>query len=126
MAHADMYDDSGDSSGFLPLIDVMLVLLVAVLGVSVGLCEIPPPEMPNPSAPGEHTAVIEVLLDGRFRLDGHPATAEQIAAAWSEHKPGSVLIRGHKDALYKHVRQALAVCKKAGIVRVAEAVQDGA
>jgi len=123
-----MYESHEDLAGseFLPLIDVLLVMLVLFMGVTVGLGEITPPSSPKPGPGGSHAAVVEVFPDGRLRLNERDATPEEIARLWSDpsQKPDAVQIRGDQDTAFKHYRRALALCRTAGIEKVAEAARE--
>ncbi len=115
MSTFDTVDDTAGGSEFLPLIDVLMVLLVAFMGVTIGLGEIQPPASPKAVPGGGHGATVDVLLDGRLRLDDRPATLDDIRRAWADRKPASVLIRPHQDAAHRHPRAVHALCQEFGI-----------
>lgn len=71
--------------------------------------------------------VINVYADGKITLDKQPVTlaelGQKLAAARSEYKQTSVVIRGDGQALHQSVADVLATCRQAEIVDMSIAVR---
>ena len=107
-----------------PLIDVVLVLLIAfMVAVPSPLRQVPlaiaaPEPGPPPPAPPSAPVAVRVLADARVLLDGAPVAigdlGERVRDALRRDPRGVVLFDAEDDASYGLLMRALDSCRGAG------------
>ena len=131
-AQAQQEEDAITGINVTPLVDIMLVLLIVFMIAarleapeSVGV-ELPRGATAEETPPA--TLSIVVLADGMFRLDGHPATIEQIEAATlresERSKDAQAVVSADKTVPYEKVIAVVDAIRRGGIVKLALAIES--
>ncbi len=120
-----------ESLNLTPLIDMVFLLLVFFLAATTFTREEVEVDLDLPqsttgkAAADSHLLVINVLRDGRVRIDGREVSPEalrqRLHAAAARNKDQAVLIRGDTTAQFGVVAQALDACLAAKLSRVSMA-----
>jgi len=116
-----------------PLIDMVFLLLVFFLAATTfARSEVEmdldlPKSQAGKSERESHLIVVNVLRDGRIRVDGREVTADvlrqRLRAAAARDKDQSVLIRGDTSVHFGAVAMALDACLGAKLSRVSVAAE---
>ena len=121
--------DEQPSLNLTPMIDIVFLLIIFFM---VGTkftemeraipLEVPSVAKTNALTSAPKSRVVNVYRDGSITLDGQELALEeltqQLAAARSQYKGLSVVIRGDAAVAYQNVANALSACKQAGISKL--------
>lgn len=130
----DREDPVDEALNLTPLIDMVFLLLVFFLAATTFSREEVEMDLDLPqsttgkAAAESHLLVVNVLRDGRVRVDGRELNVEalrqRLRAAAERNKDQAVLVRGDTTAQFGVVAQALDACLAAKLTRVSIAAEQ--
>lgn len=128
------YDDQADIN-FIPLIDVLLVILIFLVATTTFKSErVLKISLPQAQVGAQTISAIELLIskEGQMQLGTQPlplvtpeALVQALQRAADDKGRSMLLIRADAQATHELVIMAMQAAKRAGIERISFAVQDG-
>lgn len=118
--------DGDESSAVVPMIELLLIVLLFFVVNYSRTGQSPVPLPVGRSQPGAEAHPVQIVVDrdGGLMIDGESFESDALVGHLRREQPSSVLIYAHEDVLHRHVVSAWSLCREAGVLQLAEGVEN--